>query len=463
MKSFWKGQFLTFVLVLVDVLAFAAIWRLAWEFRQNLNARFPVPINEWVNYYAALPVLLPVWIAIMAVFEHYSHRSRTSSLNQIGNVIRAGLGILIATLAMATLLKGYSLGRSVILLNAAGATLYIYASRTLLRRLKQHYVAQGHGLTRVVIIGAGETGRAVAARIRNHPEIGYRLIGFIDRDPAKVQTLIDGVPVLATDEDLIPTLLRHRVEEVFLAVPRMPPGETFTLVHLCEQARVQFKVVSSNLLRVITESIKLEEIGDHSVILLKDGHLSPVNAFLKRSLDLAIAIPVSLLVLPFMAIITLIIRLDSDGAAIFSQERIGKDGRRFRLYKFRTMYDTVEPYAPAPNTPEDPRITRIGKFLRRTSLDELPQLWNVIKGDMSVVGPRPEMPFVVAQYEPWQKRRLDVPQGITGLWQVAGRKKLPLHLNLEYDFYYIRNWSLILDVVILIKTVRVVLTGAGAF
>jgi lipopolysaccharide/colanic/teichoic acid biosynthesis glycosyltransferase len=127
------------------------------------------------------------------------------------------------------------------------------------------------------------------------------------------------------------------------------------------------------------------------------------------------------------------------------------------------MHVEVEPYQSAPDSPDDPRVTRFGRWLRKTSFDEFPQLWNVIRGDMSMVGPRPEMPFIVERYEPWQMRRLDVPQGITGLWQIAGRKQLPLHLNLEYDFYYIRNWSLLLDVVILLRTFPAVFFGSGAY
>jgi exopolysaccharide biosynthesis polyprenyl glycosylphosphotransferase len=342
-------------------------------------------------------------------------------------------------------------------------TIYLYLSRTLLRMIKERLRRDGIGLTRVVIIGAGETGRRVALRIKNHPEVGYDLVGFIDRRAAELGEKVIGVPVIGDGTDLVTLLLRHRVEEVFLAIPSMPQDEALDLVVQCEEANVHFKIVRNDLLQVITDRVKIDDIGDFPVILLREGRLRPIDLFFKRCMDLALTIPFLLLALPLIAAIALLIKLDSRGPVFFAHDRVGRDGRIFRLFKFRTMRVETNPYATAPGDQNDPRITRVGRFLRRTSLDELPQFWNVILGDMSLVGPRPEMPFIVEQYSPWQRRRLDVPQGITGIWQIAGRKKLPLHYNLEYDFYYIRNWSLLLDLAIVLRTVPAVLLGKGAF
>ncbi|HNM45706.1 MAG TPA: sugar transferase, partial [Candidatus Sumerlaeota bacterium] len=151
------------------------------------------------------------------------------------------------------------------------------------------------------------------------------------------------------------------------------------------------------------------------------------------------------------------------GPVFFAQDRVGRNGRRFRIWKYRTMLTSAPTYAVAPTEEMDPRITRFGRWLRKTSLDELSQLLNVLRGDMSIVGPRPEMPFIVDQYEPWQRRRLDVKPGLTGLWQVIGRKNLPLHLNMQYDLYYIKNQSILLDIEILLRTIPAVLKGKGAF
>jgi exopolysaccharide biosynthesis polyprenyl glycosylphosphotransferase len=303
----------------------------------------------------------------------------------------------------------------------------------------------------------------VALRIQNHPEVGYELVGFIDRRAAELGEKVAGVPVISDGRDLVTLLLRYRVEEVFLAIPSLPQHEAFGLVVQCEEAYVHFKIVRDDLLQVITDRVKIDDIGDFPVILLREGRLRPVDLVLKRCLDLAMTLPLLVLSLPLWLFIAVAIRLDSPGPVLFSHDRVGMGGRVFRLFKFRTMRTDTPPYAVAPGDQSDSRITRFGRWLRKTSLDELPQFLNVLKGEMSLVGPRPEMPFIVEHYEPWQRRRLDVPQGITGLWQIAGRKQLPLHFNLEYDFYYIRNWTLLLDIAILLRTLPAVLLGKGAF
>jgi exopolysaccharide biosynthesis polyprenyl glycosylphosphotransferase len=464
MKSLWKSHFLTLLLVLADTIALSFLWREAWQLRDALHPRwFDTPINAFENYGRVLPYLLVVWIGTLAVFKQYAHRGKIGSLNQAGDIIKSSLALLVGTLAAGHLLKRYELGRAVILLTVLGAMIYLYASRSLLRFVKETLRRGGHGLTRAAIIGAGETGRRVALRIQNHPEVGYELVGFIDRDAARLGPEVAGVPLIGDTGDLENLLLRYRVEEVFLAVPSLSQNETFALVLQCEMANVHFKIVKNDMLAVITERVKIDDIGDFPVILLRQGRLTPFDSFLKRALDLALTIPLMMLFAPAWAAIAILIKLDSHGPVLFSHERVGQDGRIFRLYKFRTMTGDTNPYAVAPGDQSDSRITRFGRLLRKTSLDELPQFWNVLRGEMSLVGPRPEMPFIVEQYEPWQRRRLDVPQGITGLWQIAGRKQLPLHYNLEYDFYYIRNWTILLDLAILVRTVPAVLFCKGAF
>ena len=464
MKSFWKSHFLTLCLIIVDVVALSFIWREAWSLRFSLSSHFHDPINEFSNYSRALPSLLLLWLVVLAFFKLYMHQGKISSLNQVGDIIKASLALLVITLAMAHLTrKRFDLGTSVIGFSAAGMMIYLYLSRTALRFVKQKLREQGIGLTRTAIIGAGETGRRVALRIKNHPEVGYELIGFIDRRAAELGEKVAGIPVIGDCSNLVDLLLRYRIAEVFLAIPTLSQNEAFGLVVQCEAANVHFKIVKNDLLQVITDRVKIDDIGDFPVILLREGRLTPMDEFVKRTMDLLATIPALILCSPIFLAIAALIKFNSKGPVIFSHDRVGKDGKIFRLYKFRTMYTKTNPYAVAPGDQSDPRITLVGRFLRKTSLDELPQLWNVIKGDMSLVGPRPEMPFIVEQYEPWQRRRLDVPQGITGLWQIAGRKQLPLHFNLEYDFYYIRNWSLLLDIVILLRTIPAVFFCKGAF
>lgn len=465
MRSFWRSHFLTLALAALDVFAFSLIWKASHDLRVALNVRFPAQINAYQPYYShALPVLLGLWLVVLIAFKQYAHHGKISSINQAGDIIKSGVAFLILALAAANVTKSlFSLGSSVIGIAAACATIYLYLCRTALRMVKESLRQRGIGLVRTAIIGAGQTGQSVALRIKNHPEVGYELAGFIDRDAAALGAEVAGIPVIGDCSELVTLLLRYRIEEVFLAVPHMPQDEAFELVVQCEEANVHFKIVRDDLLQVITDRVKIDDIGDLPVIPLREGRISPAGLFVKRALDLILTVPMLALSTPLWAFAALMIKRDSPGPVLFSHNRVGMGGRVFRLHKFRTMKMDAEPYAPAPGDQGDPRITRFGRWLRKTSLDELPQFLNVLKGDMSLVGPRPEMPFIVAQYEPWQRRRLDVPQGLTGLWQIAGRKQLPLHFNLEYDFYYIRNWTLLLDLVILLRTIPAVFLGRGAF
>lgn len=180
-------------------------------------------------------------------------------------------------------------------------------------------------------------------------------------------------------------------------------------------------------------------------------------------MDILLSLVGIIVLSPFMLVIGIIIRLDSKGKALFTQERIGKDGKKFLMFKFRTMRRDTDEQEFAPRSPRDERVTKVGKFLRRTSLDELPQLFNILIGQMAIVGPRPEMSFIVKNYTKLQRARLLIKPGLTGLWQLAGRKDLPLHENVEFDLYYIERQSLLLDLIIFLKTFRVVLNGKGAY
>jgi exopolysaccharide biosynthesis polyprenyl glycosylphosphotransferase len=226
-------------------------------------------------------------------------------------------------------------------------------------------------------------------------------------------------------------------------------------------------------LRLVVVQSSVESLGGMPLIGLREPRITGISWAIKRIFDLVVTLLLLLLTWPFLLLIALAIRLDSPGPIIFKQQRVGENGRFFRMYKFRTMFSDAE--ARGPQLGFDPkgrptykwsgdtRVTRTGHFLRRTSLDELPQFFNVLKGEMSLVGPRPEMQFIVELYEPWQRQRLAVPPGITGWWQVNGRSDLPMHLNTQYDLYYIRNYSLWLDLKILLKTIGVVLRGQGAY
>jgi lipopolysaccharide/colanic/teichoic acid biosynthesis glycosyltransferase len=196
--------------------------------------------------------------------------------------------------------------------------------------------------------------------------------------------------------------------------------------------------------------------------LLRQASSRPIYAAAKRACDIAGSLVLLLLLLPVLVLVAALVRLDSPGSAIFRQRRIGKDGKEFLLWKFRSMYSDAPKYAPSPTSALDPRLTRIGRQIRRVSIDELPQLVNVLKGEMSLVGPRPEMPFIVDGYSSLERRRLAVKPGITGLWQVSPARAFPIHENLQYDLHYIHHRNLMLDGAILLRTIAAVVRGVGA-
>lgn len=438
----------------------------AWWLRHRWGLSTGRALNDIEPYVRAFVVLIPLWLFITAYGRHYQIQNRIDSLNQMGGILRTVLMLWVGTMAAAYVFRDWSLGRSVIALSAGWMGLYLWGSRTALRSWKRARAARGEGRVRTAIVGSGEAARQTAAHLAVHPDIVYELVGYVHpvSRPMEVgAAAIDGHTLLGGSHELERLIRDHELEEVIIAEPGLSAGEALGLVDACEKARVDFRLVTEEFLHVIHNWLKVDAVGEYSVMLIPNDPLPPMSAVLKRAMDLLVAIPGLLFALPVGLAIALAIRLDSGGPVLFVHERIGMRGRPFRIIKFRTMREDADPYAPAPENADDPRITRVGRWLRKTSLDELPQVWNVIRGEMSLVGPRPEMAFIVNRYTPWQRRRLDVPPGITGLWQIAGRKRLPLHNNMEYDFYYIRNRSLVLDCAILLRTFSAVVFGRGAF
>ncbi|HNY28131.1 MAG TPA: sugar transferase [Candidatus Sumerlaeota bacterium] len=467
MRSFWRGSLLTFLLLLADSVALALLWfgvyggRAVFNASQVLGQTLPV-LNPWRTYADALPFLLPAFLCVLIYFRFYSHHERIESLNDLRPILWA-LFWIAALAALYNTTHKSDFGRTIVLGYALATGLYLFASRTLLRVLKRRAVSRGHGLVRVLVAGSGELARETLMRLHEHPDIGFRVVGVVAAGDSHPSADLGGYPVLGRLEDLIAILERTPVEEVFLAVPEMREDAIFGLVReVLDRTDATCKVVA-NLLYVIANRAKVDEIIGLPVIAFPGGRLNAFQLAIKRGVDLILAGLGLLFLGPLAVLFALLVRLDSPGPALFRHERVGLDGRPFSLLKFRTMFLDSDPYAEAPADQNDSRITRFGRFLRRTSLDELPQLLNILKGEMSLVGPRPEMPFIVATYKPWQAGRLRVKPGLTGLWQVAGRKTLPLHDNLEYDFFYVCNPSLALDLEILLRTLPAVLRGKGAF
>ncbi len=331
----------------------------------------------------------------------------------------------------------------------------------------------GQGVDRVLIIGAGEVGRAVMRNIIAQPELGYRVVGFLDDDPGKSTTDIGPIKALGPIEDLPQILTQQAIDQVFITLPWQYHRKVIRLVMESHNAGVRARVVP-DLFQLRLGGVDVEAINGIPLISVKETSLVGLNRAIKRAFDLVVGSLMVIVFSPVWLAVALAIKLDSPGPVLFAQERCGRDSKRFTIFKFRSMRQNAEAElanlreqneasGPLFKIRNDPRRTRVGSFIRRTSLDELPQLINVLRGDMSMVGPRPPLPSEVAQYQDWQRKRLDIQPGLTGLWQVSGRSNLTFDEMVMLDIYYGENWSLALDVSILLRTVPQFIFGDGAY
>ena len=429
-----------------------------------------IPVTKGVppasDYLRLFPYIAALWPLVYYFHGLYQVRRNRSSVEE-------GFAVLVAT-ALSTLLLigvttfsgGFAYSRAVLLLFFASDVLLVFAGRTAIRRYLEEAWRHGYGVRRVLVVGAGRLGRAVVDKLAEHPEAGLRAIGFVDDDPGKQGLAYRGVPVVGESADAARVVEERRVDAVFLALPL--EAHRAMLAVLKDVARTVADVrVVPDLLQYITFRAGVEDLDGLPVVHLTQVPLTGWMSLVKRTLDLGIAATSLVLLSPLFAVIALAIRLT--GRPIFYlQTRMGLDGRPFEIVKFRSMLLNAEDeLGPTWAAPEDPRRTRVGRFLRRWSLDGLPQLVNVVKGEISLVGPHPERPEFVREFKekfPQYMVRHRVRAGMTGWAQVHGwRGATDLAKRIEYDLYYIENWSLALDLKILWLTVRFGLRHRNAY
>jgi Undecaprenyl-phosphate glucose phosphotransferase len=328
-----------------------------------------------------------------------------------------------------------------------------FGSRAAVRDLLERRWRAGIGLKRILIAGSGELGRLVADKILEHRELGYQIVGFVDDRAGGDHLGYRGLPLLGTLDEAGEITAREQVDHLYVALPPEQHVRMLELLDSTSREMVDVKVVP-DLLQVIALRARLEDLDGVPVINVNDVPLQGFNSAVKRILDIVIsAIALVVFALP-LGILALLVRLTSKGPVFYHQERMGLDGKSFTIVKFRSMYDDAERQTgPVWTVPGDQRITPFGRFLRRSNFDELPQLWNVLCGEMSIVGPRPERPHFVEQFKhkiPQYMLRHKVKAGLTGWAQVNGwRGNTPLEKRIEYDLYYIENWSVRLDLKIM--------------
>lgn len=448
-----KG-FSVYILLLSDAFWYFVSFLLSYYLRNNLAT----PIQGLAIYLRVVPYVLLLLIIVFHINGLYQKRNRISHISEIF-LISKSLTICLVLIMAGSFLQKYDYSRALVILFWVFSLFFINFGRFLVRIIKQYLVQKGHGVVNVLIIGSGKAGKRLAQNLEKYRSFGYRICGFLD-DRSKQK--YNNYPNFGSTNELLSVIKNHKIQEVYISDPALSHDRILSLIHQCESLPVKFKVVS-DLFEIIAGTIDINEIEGIPSLDLQTKSFSHPYHFFKRIIDVLGATLGIIILLPFWITIIIAIKLNSAGPAFFLQQRIGLNGQKFIMYKFRTMYIDSPKEQFAPRDRRDQRITPVGRFLRRFSLDETPQLINVFFGFMSLVGPRPEMPFIVAKYKDWQKKRLEVKPGLTGLWQILGRKDLPLLDNLEYDFYYIKNQSLLLDLIIIIKTLIVIITGKGAY
>jgi exopolysaccharide biosynthesis polyprenyl glycosylphosphotransferase len=448
--------------ILVDAILVSIGWVGAYWLRFALNDTLGTQINPFDAYFRALPLIVGPWMFCCWAFGIYRSSRVTTVVEEFQTLFRgAALGLLVVA-SISFFFRELYFGRFVVVACVGLNFVLQGVSRVAFHKLEDRMRRSGEHDLPVLIAGTGVSAIRLIQKLQDHPEIGYQVVGFVDDSDQKERKDVANRPVLGHIDDLREIAITHGVREVFVAMPSLSHTRMLSIVLDCEDLGMTFRVVT-NLFEVLTAGTPIDLVDDLPLVRLGRQRAHALYEPIKRVLDV-IGASIGLMVFgPVMLWCARRIVRESPGPAIFQQERVGRDGKIFQIHKFRTMHSDVKRYAVAPKDGSDGRITPFGRFLRITSADELPQLFNVLKGEMSLVGPRPEMPFIVDTYDEWQRRRLSVKPGITGLWQILGRKDLPMHENLQYDFYYIRNRSLGQDLSILARTVGAVVSRRGAF
>jgi exopolysaccharide biosynthesis polyprenyl glycosylphosphotransferase len=463
-------------LVLTSVAFFAAFFIRDLILPVIDPVRFPTGLFPLAEYLKIYPLVLIIWSVLLFSYNSYhSHRTIPLTKEALTTIRVAFVGnVLLATLAY--LLPLRQLSRSWFVLFSVLAAILLVAEKVLVRVLARWVRSKGLNYRTVLIVGTGRRATDIARMIVGHKYWGYKILGFVS-DGHRLSNGWARYRIYGNVPDMKRILEAHEIDEpideVVFAVTRKKLDEMKQIFIMCEELGIRTRV-AMNIFQNRVARLELEELEGVPFLTFTTTPSNEAQLALKRALDVAVSLLVLALAGPVIGIAALAIRYTSPGSVLFKQKRIGLNGRMFTLYKFRTMIEDAharreevahlnEMNGPAFKAKADPRVTPVGRFLRRFSLDEIPQLWNVLKGDMSLVGPRPPIPEEVASYHRWHRRRLSMKPGLTCLWQISGRNDIQdFDSWMKLDLQYIDNWSPSLDFKILLRTIPAVLSGKGA-
>jgi exopolysaccharide biosynthesis polyprenyl glycosylphosphotransferase len=464
----WQRQYLRHV-VLVDLAVILGSSFLA------LHIRFGASENSvtGISYEVLTLLLVPVWIAALAIARAYEARYIGTGAEEFKRVGSASLRLM-AVIAVISFTFKLELARGYVAIALPVGTVLLLVGRYGNRRLLHNRRNHGHYLRRVIAVGGVDGIRELADQLQAEPYVGYTIVGACLPTPSESFALPD-IPVMGSLSQVMAAVAEVDADTVAVGIgPGMSPEVLRSLSWELEGTGIAL-VVAPGLLDVAGPRISVKPVAGLPLLHVDEPELSGLRQATKATVEWLFAFLACVVTLPVIAILMLAVRLDSDGPALFTQTRVGKNGREFTVYKMRTMRNDAESLLESLREhneaadgllfkmKDDPRITLVGGFLRKWSLDELPQLWNVVRGDMALVGPRPPLPTEVAQYGPEVARRLLVRPGITGLWQVSGRSNLCWDDSVRLDLYYVENWSLALDAMIVWKTFFAIFRKEGAY
>ncbi|MEM7481638.1 MAG: undecaprenyl-phosphate glucose phosphotransferase [Acidobacteriota bacterium] len=463
--------------VTADILATLAAFFGAWALRFEAQI---VPLTKTVPSFGPYLMLLPFVAMVWPVVFYFHGLYRVQrGRSRVDEVLTLVMAVLVGTVLMSAFMTWYrptvapdsieyfTFSRPFLAIFAVLNVLMATTARMILRASLRKLRLAGYNIQRILVIGAGALGKEITAKLLAHRELGFEVVGFLDDDPGKADTKADGIPVLGKLGEVDEVIEDYGIDQVFVALPLEAHRKMMRVLQRIGQECVEVRLVP-DILQYATLNATLEDVDGTPVINLSQVPLQGWSSLFKRAMDISAAGFGMLLLLPFLPIVAAAIWFEDRGPIFYRQERMGLDGKSFSMLKLRSMRVNAEASTgPVWAVRDDPRRTRVGEFIRRWSIDELPQLWNVFKGDMSLIGPRPERPAFVQEFKhklPQYMLRHRVKAGITGWAQVHGwRGNTSIKKRLQYDLYYIENWSLTLDLKILWMTLRHGLRQTNAY
>ncbi len=459
-------------LVLSDAVMAALAFVLAYALRKAVAVPAPaVNVPPLDAYVGLLLVYVGSLLVVFFLARLYHLRRAVSRIDEFYTVFGAVSISAMMSVALSVLLfknSGLELDfpRAMVIYAWLLTLVLVTIGRLLHRRVQGRLQARGVGRDRALIVGAGETGRMILQKIRWSPQLGYEVVGLVTRNPDFALSEVFGTLVLGAVDDLPRLIDAHQIDEVIVALPEATHGEVLDLVAKCDRASLNVKVFP-DVFQIMASQVSIDDLGGLPLLSMRDVRLRGWYVTLKRAMDLIGSAALLIVLAPLMLFVALLVKLESPGPVFYAQERTGLDARPFMMLKFRSMRRDAEADGPGWTRPNDPRRTRIGAILRQLNVDELPQLINVLVGEMSLVGPRPERPLYVEQFKqsiPRYMERHKEKAGITGWAQINGlRGDTSIAERTKYDLWYIENWSFLLDLKILIRTLFRVINDHNAY